>query len=678
MSETILIVDDSLTVRMNLADTFDAAGFRSVPCATIAEARSALRDQPVKVVILDVLLPDGDGVDLLKEIRSSSRDADMPILMLSSEAEVKDRIRGMRTGADEYVGKPYDADYVVAKVRELLRRQVSPSPAATSVLVIDDSATFRSELRRAFEAAGYAVLTAPSGEDGLRLAASQRPHAIVVDGVLPGIDGATVIRRVRLDAALRGVPCLMLTGSEEHGAELRALEAGADAFVRMNDDIAVILARLAAIMRSATSGRPTDETTSLLGPKRILAIDDSPTYLQTLAEALRSEGYDVVLGRSGEEALDLLSVQSVDCILLDVQMPGLGGQETCRRVKAAPMMRDVPLILLTALEGREAMVEGLGAGADDYIPKSGDFEVLKARVRAQIRRKQFEDENRRIREELLQKEIEAGEARATRELSETRAALVGELERKNRELEAFSYSVSHDLRAPLRGIDGFSLALLEDHAENLDDKGQDYLRRIRAGAQRMGELIDDMLALSRVGRAELNRAEVDLSRLARLVTDEVQAREPDRAVTVDIQEGILAVVDRSLFRIVFDNLIGNAWKFTGKVERPQIAFGVDERPPRRTYFVRDNGAGFDMSYVSKLFSPFQRLHSGDEFPGTGIGLATVARVVDRHGGRIWAEGEVGKGTTIFFTIGDPSQPGAESGGERLRTTHPREVDPGRS
>jgi two-component system NtrC family sensor kinase len=652
VNEIVLIVDDSLTVRMDLAEAFEAASFRALPCATAAEARRALREEPVEIVILDVRLPDGDGVDLLGEIRASAGGAEMPILMLSSEADVKDRIRGLRTGADEYVGKPYDTDYVVAKVRQLLRRGASTTPAATTVLVIDDSPTFRNELRLAFESAGYVVLSAASGEEGLRVAASQRPHAVVVDGVLPGIDGATVIRRVRLDAALRGVPCLMLTGSEEHGAELRALDSGADAFVRKDDDIAVILARLAAVLRSA-SGRPTDETTSLLGPKRILAIDDSPTYLQTLAEALRSEGYDVVLARSGEEALELLSVQPVDCILLDVQMPGLGGQETCRRVKAAPMMRDVPLIMLTALEGRDAMVEGLGAGADDYIPKSSDFEVLKARVRAQIRRKQFEDENRHIREELLQKEIEAAEARAAHELSEIRAALVAELEHKNKELEAFSYSVSHDLRAPLRGIDGFSLALLEDHGEHLDEKGQDYLRRIRAGAQRMGELIDDMLALSRIGRADLNRAEVDLSALVRLVAKELAAHEPEREVAFDVQAGVTASVDRSLFRIVFDNLLGNAWKFTGKVAKAQIAFGVDDRQPRRTYFVRDNGAGFEMAYVERLFRPFQRLHTGADFPGTGIGLATVARVIDRHGGRIWAEGAVGKGTTIFFTVAEP-------------------------
>ena len=166
--------------------------------------------------------------------------------------------------------------------------------------------------------------------------------------------------------------------------------------------MAIILAKLAAILRRTSGALPTDEKTSVLGPKKILAVDDSATYLQELAGSLRQEGYDVILARSGEEAIELLAIQSVDCILLDLLMPGLGGQETCLRIKAAPITRDIPLVMLTALEEREAMIQGLSAGADDYIQKSGDWEILKARVRAQIRRKQFEDENRRIREELLE------------------------------------------------------------------------------------------------------------------------------------------------------------------------------------------------------------------------------------------------------------------------------------
>lgn len=650
MSATVLIVDDSLTVRMDLTDAFEAAGFHPLGCATAAAARDILDREPVEVIILDVLLPDADGVEFLKEIRASPARSAAVVLMLSTEAEVTDRIRGLQTGADEYVGKPYDTGYVLAKARELLRTRRAPVSGPATVLVIDDSETFREALRTAIGAAGYGVLTAATGEDGLRLAADQRPIAVVVDGVLPGIDGATVIRRLRLDAALRGVPCLLLTGSEDKGAELRALDAGADAFVRKEEDVTVILARLTAMLRSATSAQPTEAAASLLGPKKILAVDDSVTYLHELAEALRGEGYDVIPARSGEQALELLAIQPVDCILLDLLMPGLGGQETCRRIKSAPVVRDVPLVMLTALEDREAMIEGLSAGADDYIPKSSEFEVLKARVRAQIRRKQFEDENRRIREELLRKELEAAEARAAHELAEARAVLAEELARKNKELEAFSYSVSHDLRAPLRSIDGFSQALLEDYADRLDPKAQDYLRRVRGAAQRMGELIDDLLQLSRVGRAELSRRRVNLSEIARLITADLLKKEPERAVEVVIPDGLVADADPSLMSVVLDNLLGNAWKFTRKIQEGRIEFGADLIDGGSAYFVRDNGAGFNMKYADKLFRPFQRLHRDADFPGTGIGLATVHRIIDRHGGRVWAESTVGHGATFYFTI----------------------------
>ena len=406
MSHTVLIVDDSLTVRMDLAEAFQTAGFDVLPCATLAEARSALAQTAVSVVVLDVLLPDGNGVDFLEELRSTSQGKNMVVLMLSSEVEVKDRLRALQTGANEYVGKPYNRAYLIAKTRELLRMRQRPlSPADFTILLIDDSVTFREELREVFERGGHRVLVAESGEEGLRMAADHRPNAIVVDGVLPGIDGPTVIRRVRLDAALRDVPCLLLTGSQDSTAELGALEAGADAFVRKEEDPDVMLAKLSAVLRRG-AGRGV-ETASLLGPRRILAVDDSLTYLQELSEALQEEGYDVIQAHSGEEALELLSIQPVDCILLDLIMPGMGGKETCRRIKSAEVVRDIPLIMLTAMEDRVAMLEGLGAGADDYITKSGEFEVLRARVRAQIRRKQFEDENRRIREELVRRENEA-------------------------------------------------------------------------------------------------------------------------------------------------------------------------------------------------------------------------------------------------------------------------------
>ncbi|MBI2765799.1 MAG: HAMP domain-containing protein [Chloroflexi bacterium] len=229
-----------------------------------------------------------------------------------------------------------------------------------------------------------------------------------------------------------------------------------------------------------------------------------------------------------------------------------------------------------------------------------------------------------------------------------------QLEAANKELESFSYSVSHDLRAPLRSIDGFSQALVEDYADVLDDEGKQMLGRVRAGSQRMGQLIDDILQLSRVSRAEVGKEEVDLSVMASGIVDDLRRTEPHREVEFQAAPGLTVTGDRRLLRIALENLIGNAWKFTSHTERPQIEFGAEGGPGKPVYFVRDNGAGFDMAYAGKLFGAFQRLHAMDEFPGTGVGLATVQRVIHRHGGRVWAEGATGQGATFSFTLGGSS------------------------
>lgn len=225
-----------------------------------------------------------------------------------------------------------------------------------------------------------------------------------------------------------------------------------------------------------------------------------------------------------------------------------------------------------------------------------------------------------------------------------------QLETANKELEAFSYSVSHDLRAPLRSIDGFSLALLEDYGDKLDNEGRDYLERVRAATQHMAQLIDDMLNLSHVTRSEMRHETAHLSAMAREIGESFRKTQPERQVEFIIAENVTATGDERLLRVVMQNLLGNAWKYTGKHARARIEFGVKDEGGKPVFYVRDDGAGFNIAYADKLFGVFQRLHRRGEFPGTGVGLATVQRIIHRHGGRVWAEGEVEKGATFYFSL----------------------------
>jgi PAS domain S-box-containing protein len=263
------------------------------------------------------------------------------------------------------------------------------------------------------------------------------------------------------------------------------------------------------------------------------------------------------------------------------------------------------------------------------------------------------DDRRRAEEEVrrLNVELEGRVRDRTKKLEEI-----------NGELEAFSYSVSHDLRAPLRAMDGFSQRLGTEYGAILDEQAKGYLDRIRNGAKRMGQLIEDLLSLSRITRIELSRREVDVSGLVHQVLNELQQRDPERKVETSIWEGVTVQADIRLVRVALENLLGNAWKFSSKTEHPRVEFGMMQEGQRKVLFVRDNGAGFDMAYADKLFGPFQRLHGMNEFPGTGIGLATVQRIVSRHGGRIWCQAKPGAGATFFFTLQADAQMAQDSAG----------------
>jgi signal transduction histidine kinase len=352
----------------------------------------------------------------------------------------------------------------------------------------------------------------------------------------------------------------------------------------------------------------------------VLVVDDNAELRSYMARLL-APMYEVTTATDGRAALEILRARKPDIVISDVMMPVLDGFALVRELRADPETASLPVILLSARAGEEAAVEGLDAGSDDYLAKPFSARELLARVRTHLT------------------------------LAKTRQAFADELARANRELQAFSYTVSHDLRAPLRAIDGFARIVTEDYAESLDETGKDYLERIGRGARKMDELITCLLDLSRISLAPMTDELVDLSVLALAVVSDLRRADPGRTVAVDIEPAIRARGDRRLLNVVLVNLIGNAWKYTSKTAEPRIEIGRSETEPR-PFFVRDNGAGFDMAYAHRLFAPFQRLHTADDFQGTGVGLATVQRAVARHGGRVWAEAETGRGATFYFTLPD--------------------------
>ncbi len=657
MNPRVLIVDDSLTVRMDLAEAFEVAGFEATLCASAAQARQTLSASTFGLVVLDVRLPDADGVEFLAELRAAPGTSGMPVILLSSEAAVRDRLRGRLAGADEYAGKPYDRSWIVARARALVRGPEGAAAAGSirRVLVIDDSATFVDAIRTALETAGYAVLTAATGEEGLRIAARERPDGIVVDGELPDADGAAVLRRIRLDPALQSTACVLLTAGTGREAEIAALGAGTDAYIRKGQGLDVVIARIESLLSERTRPPP-GTASSLFGPKRVLAVDDSETYLQALGENLRLDGYDVVLARSGQEALDLLSAEPVDCVLLDLVMSGLSGQETCLRIKGRPEWREIPLLVLTAVEDLGTMLDSIRAGADDYITKSSDFEVVRARLGAQLRRKHVEGENRRLRDEAHRREIEAAEARAARELAESRAALLAVLERKNEELgrsnaalQEFAYVTSHDLQSPLRTIGFFADTIRERYRDRIEEEDRELLDHIVSGVGRMQGLVQGLLAYARAGAAQEPSAPIDLERLVDRVLRDLRVEIEEKRAEIDRRPLPVVMGSERELGQLFQNLIGNALKFSG-TKPPRVRLRSEEAAEGWRLRVEDDGIGIDPADAGRLFRLFKRLHTAQEIPGTGIGLAIARRIVERHGGQIGVDGAPGRGATFWFTL----------------------------
>jgi signal transduction histidine kinase len=332
----------------------------------------------------------------------------------------------------------------------------------------------------------------------------------------------------------------------------------------------------------------------------------------------------------------------VSVLFIAVLVFGVLASNWLQRIVTDPITDLVQLMRRVATEGDHRLRAEKRADDEMGVLVDGFNTMLDEIGKSRAEIEHAQDELRQLNEELERRVLDR----------------TAQLETANKELEAFSYSVSHDLRAPLRAIDGFSRVLLDEHSAKLDESGRDSLMRVRRAAQRMGILIDDLLKLARVTRAEPVQEEFDFSALAQEVIDMLRGQDPTRDVQVEVMPGLSVNGDSRLLRVALENLLGNAWKFTARQPKPHIEFGAQaDNGATTVYYVRDNGAGFDMAYANKLFGAFQRLHTAEEFPGTGIGLATVHRIVRKHGGRIWTESAINQGASFYFTL---TQDGPES------------------
>ncbi len=348
---------------------------------------------------------------------------------------------------------------------------------------------------------------------------------------------------------------------------------------------------------------------------QVLIVEDEAIVAESIASKLRRYGYEVIdTLPTGEEAVDKAGKTRPDVILMDIHLAGkMDGIQAADRISS---QYHIPVIFLTAYADEQTIARAKEAGPFGYLVKP-------------------------FRERDLY---------VTIEMARERSRLEAELEAANRELDSFSYSVSHDLRAPLIAIDGFSRILEETYAGYLPPDGVECLTRIRQAANQMDQLIEDFLRLSRVTRAPVQIEKLDISCIAREILGQLATHDPDRKVHWRVEEGLMAFGDPGLCEIALKNLIGNAWKYTMHTDNAQVQVGSLMQGQTRVFFVKDNGAGFPSEKANLLFIPLQRLHSHQEFPGNGIGLATVQRIVHRHGGRIWAEGATGEGATFFFTL----------------------------
>jgi len=524
------------------------------------------------------------------------------------------------------------------------------------ILVVDDDENNVSYLETLFTAQGFHVTTADNGAKALEAARKDPPDIIISDILMPVMDGFMLCRQWKNDSRLKNIPFVFYTATyTDPKDEKLAMDLGADLFIIKPQEPDVLLNMAQKVMADSKPEIMEKTPEAEVPEEEAVWKEYNETLFRKLEKKIRElETANQTIKESETKYRSLIETTDTGFAIIDMEGKVLDANNEYVRLSGHNNFQQIigrNVIEWTAEHDRARNAEEVGLCLKhgfvrnleiDYVDKDGRFTpveinatavetmggtVIMTLCRDITERKKAEDEIRQLNESLEQRVRE-----------------------RTIELEAFSYSVSHDLRAPLRAIDGFSQALLEDYENKLDAQGKDYLTRIRTSTLLMAELIEDLLKLSRITKTDMDIVPVNLTRIAQAIIDELQKTHPQRIVNIKIAGSMEDSGDPRLIRIVLENLLGNAWKFTGKKTMAEIGFGSTTKDNKKVYFIRDNGAGFDMEYAERIFAPFQRLHSVEEYPGTGIGLATVKRIIHRHGGTVRAEGSPGEGATFYFTL----------------------------